>query len=262
MLENEQLVMDYAVKTVDSPLACLDTRAAARRFLNDLDSGRWDWRPEEAEFIVMCMENLFCHQKGEAIDGSPLRGQPFLLQPWEKFCVYNIFGFYLPGAMIRRFLEAFHMLPRKSGKTPYNTAMGWSAGLKYAKSNSNIKAVAGSMKQNMEGFGFLSYNLHRLGLTVHEDMAHGLRVPDSSLGHSFSGAIWDGYISFDALAYRPDLFDAFNANIILLDELELYRNATPYTRLGDASKAYRNKLLSMITTAGDNGSGFCAQHMT
>lgn len=262
MLENEQLVMDYAVKTVDNPLACIDTRAAARRFLNDLNSGRWDWRPEEAEFIVMCMENLFCHQKGEAIDGSPLRGMPFLLQDWEKFCVYNIFGFYMPGTMIRRFLEAFHMLPRKSGKTPYNTAMGWSAGLKYAKSNSIIKTVAGSMKQNMEGFGFLSYNLHRLGLTVHEDMAHGLRTLDSSLGHSFSGAIWDGYISFDALAYRPDLFDAFNANIILLDELELYRNATPYTRLGDASKAYRNKLLSMITTAGDNGSGFCAQHMT
>ena len=85
MLENEQLVLDYAVKTVDSPLACIDTRAAARRFLNDLDSGRWDWRPEEAEFIVMCMENLFCHQKGEAIDGSPLRGTPFLLQDWEKF---------------------------------------------------------------------------------------------------------------------------------------------------------------------------------
>ena len=39
MLENEQLVLDYAVKTVDNPLACIDTRAAARRFLNDLDSG-------------------------------------------------------------------------------------------------------------------------------------------------------------------------------------------------------------------------------
>lgn len=261
MAKNEQLVLDYAVRTVDDPLSCQDVRAAARRFLNDLDSGRWDWHPEEAEFIILCMETLFCHQKGEAIDGSPLRGTPFLLQDWEKFCVYNIFGFYLPGTMIRRFLEAFHMLPRKSGKTPYNTAMGWSAGLKYAKSNSNIKAVAGSMKQNMEGFGFLSYNLHRLGLTVHEDIAHGLRVLDSSLGHSFSGAIWDGYISYDALAYRPDLFDAFNANIILLDELELYKNSTPYTRLGDASKAYRNKLLSMITTAGDKGSGFCAQHM-
>lgn len=261
MAKNEQLVLDYAVRTVDDPLSCQDVRAAARRFLNDLDSGRWDWRPEEAEFIILSMESLFCHQKGEAIDGSPLRGTPFLLQDWEKFCVYNVFGFYLPGTMIRRFLEAFHMLPRKSGKTPYATSMCWSAGLKYAKSFSNIKTVAGSIKQNMEGFGFLSYNLHRLGLTAHEDMAHGLRTLDSSLGHSFSGPIWDGQIAYEALAYKPELFDAFNANIIHLDELELYRNATPYTRLSDATKAYRNKLICMTTTAGDKGSGFCAQHM-
>lgn len=262
MLENELLVLDYAKRTVDNPLACIDTRAASRRFLNDLDSGRWDWRPEEAEFIVLTIETLFCHIKGEAIDGRPLAGTPFLLQDWEKFCIYNIFGFYLPDTIIRRFLEAFHMLPRKSGKTPYATSTCWSAGLHYAKSNSNIKAVAGSIKQNMEGFRFLSTNLHRLGLTRQEDLAHGLQALDSSLGHSFSGPIWDGHISYDALAYKPDLFDAFNANIIHLDELELYRNATPYTRLTDATKAYRNKLIMMTTTAGDNGSGFCAQHMT
>ena len=160
------------------------------------------------------METLFCHQKGETIDGTPLRGKPFLLQPWQKFCIYNIFGFYIPDTMIRRFLEAFHMLPRKSGKTPYATSMSWCAGLKYAESYSIIKTVAGSMKQNMEGFGFLSYNLHRLGLTAVEDPAHGLRVLDSSLGHSFSGTIWDGQISFEALAYKPDVFDAFNANIV------------------------------------------------
>ena len=114
MLENEQLVLDYAKRTVDDPLSCLDVRAAARRFLNDLESGRWDWRPVEAEFVVMTIESLFCHQKGEAIDGRPLRGTPFILQDWQKFCLYNIFGFYLPDTMIRRFLEAFEMLDRRS----------------------------------------------------------------------------------------------------------------------------------------------------
>lgn len=112
MLDNEVLVLDYAKRTVDSPLACLDTRAAAKRFLSDLDSGRWDWRPEEAEFVVRTIEALFCHMKGEDISGRPLRGTPFLLQPWQKFCLYNLFGFYIPDTMIRRFLEGFHMLPR------------------------------------------------------------------------------------------------------------------------------------------------------
>lgn len=44
-------------------------------------------------------------------------------------------------------------------------------------------------------------------------------------------------ISFEALAYKPDIFDAFNANIVLLDELELYKNAIPYGRLKDARSA-------------------------
>ena len=256
---NEQLVLDYAKRTVDDPLSCADVRAAARRYLNDLDSGRWDFRPEPAEQIILTIENLFCHQQGEDLMGRPIRGKPFLLQPWQKFCTYNKFGFYFPGTEIRRFLESFIMVPRKNGKTPYQTAEIWAAGLMYARSFSKVKTVAGSLMQNMEGFRFLSYNLHRLGLTVQEDPVHGLKILDSSLGHSFSGAIWDGMISFDALAFKPDLFDAFNANLILLDELELYKNAVPYTRLRDATKAYRNKLIAAITTAGDNGLGFCAQ---
>ena len=84
---------------------------------------------------------------------------------------------------------------------------------------------------------------------------------DSSLGHSFSGPVWEGQIDFEALAYKPDIFDAFNANIIHLDELELYKNAIPYGRLKDATKGYSNKLILATTTAGDDGTGFCAQRM-
>lgn len=256
---NDRLVAEYAERTVDDPMSCTDVRAAARRYLTDRDSGRWDFRPEEAEMVIMTIEQLFCHQQGEDLYGRPLRGKPFLLQPWQKFCVYNIHGFFMPGTEIRRFLEAFLMLARKNGKTPFATALNWATALKYCRSFSKVKTVAGSLQQNMEGFRFLSYNLHRLGLTMNEDPVHGLRVLDSSLGHSFSGPVWDGMVSFDALAFKPEIFDAFNANIIHLDELELYKNATPYTRLGDATKAYRNKLVTCTTTAGDNGVGFCAQ---
>lgn len=260
-MTRENAVIAYAEATAADEFANLDRQAAARRFLRDLEECRFDWHPEEAEEISLLIETLFAHMKGEAIDGTPLRGRPFLMQPWQLFCVYNLFGFYMPGSRIRRYLEGFVMAPRKSGKTPWAIATTWSAGLKYSASASIIKTVAGSTRQNMEGFGFLSYNLHRLGLTVAEDPIHGLQAWDSSLGHSFRGPIWNGSIDFDALAYKPDLFDAFNANLIYLDELELYKNAVPYTRLSDATKAYRNKLILATTTAGDNGTGFCAQHM-
>ena len=253
--------MGYAETAAISPRACLDVQAACKRFLADLQDSRWDFRTDMAESIIEIIETLFCHQQGEDLSGRPMRGKPLILEPFQLFIIYNLCGFFLPGTDIRRYQEAMWMLARKNGKTPFATAFCWAMGLWYSKSFSKIKTVAGSMKQNMEGFGFLSYNLHRLGLTVIEDAAHGLRVLDSSLGHSFSGSIWEGQISFEALAYKPDIFDAFNANIVLLDELELYRNAIPYGRLKDATKAYSNKLILAVTTAGDDGTGFCAQRM-
>lgn len=258
---HEKIVMGYAETTAISPRACLDVQAACKRFLADLQDPRWDFRTDMAESIIEIIETLFCHQQGEDLSGRPMRGKPLILEPFQLFIIYNLCGFFLPDTDIRRYQEAMWMLARKNGKTPFATAFCWAMGLWYSRSFSKIKTVAGSMKQNMEGFGFLSYNLHRLGLTVIEDAAHGLRVLDSSLGHGFSGSIWEGQISFEALAYKPDIFDAFNANIVLLDELELYKNAIPYGRLKDATKAYSNKLILAVTTAGDDGTGFCAQRM-
>lgn len=259
--DNEAIVKAWAEATANDDAACEDLRCAARRYLADREDPRWEFRRQLPEFLISTIEALFCHQQGEDLSGRAMRGSPFLLQPWQKFVCYCIGGFFYPGTDIRRFSEALLMLSRKNGKTPFATAIIWVLGLWYSASASKIKTVAGSLKQNMEGFGFLSYNLHRLGLTVNEDPRHGLRVLDSSLGHSFSGPIWKGHISFEALAYKPDIFDAFNANLIHLDELELYRDAVPYGRLRDATKAYANKLIIATTTAGDNGQGFCALRM-
>lgn len=259
---HESIVLDYARDTVDSPDACLDTQAAARRYLADLRNPMWNFRTGMAETIIEIIESLFCHQQGEDLLGRPLRGKPLILEPFQLFVIYNVCGFFYPGTDLRRFQEVLAMLARKNGKTPFATSFCWAVGLWYARSFSKIKTVSGSMKQNMEGFGFLRYNLRRLGLTMDIDPAHGLRMLDSSLGHSFEGPIWDGQISFEALAYKPDVFDAFNANVVLLDELELYKNAIPYGRLKDATKAYGNKLIMAVTTAGDDGTGFCAQRVS
>ena len=137
----------------------------------------------------------------------------------------------------------------------------WSLSLWYRMSGARQKTVAGSLKQGLESFDFLKYNLHRLGLTVDENRLTGLRTLDSSLGHKFEGEIWDGFVSLETLAFKPDLFDSFNANLVYLDELEAYDSPVPYGRLKDAMKAYSSKLILVTSTAGDNGQGFAAQHV-
>ena len=41
----------------------------------------------------------------------------------------------------------------------------------------------------------------------------------------------------------------------------MYKNSIPYGRLKDATKAYGNKLILATTTAGDDGTAFCAQRV-
>ena len=116
-------VLRYARDTWDDKGIEELQRLGARRFLDDLDSGHWDFRPALAEFCIETMTGLFAFSQGERLDGSPLRGQPLELMPWHLFCTYNICGFYLPGTEIRRFTEAGIFAPRKSVKTTWAEAL-------------------------------------------------------------------------------------------------------------------------------------------
>ena len=41
------------------------------------------------------------------MQGYLLRGRPFLLEPWQKFIVYNLLGFFHKGTILRKYKEAF-----------------------------------------------------------------------------------------------------------------------------------------------------------
>lgn len=235
-------------------------RLGCKRFLDDLESGRWDFRPALPEFVIEMQTGLFSFSQGERLDGSPLRGQPFELVPWQIYCDYAICGFYESGTELRRFTEADIFAPRKTVKTVYGTSLIDSLALWYRLSGAKCKSVAGSLKQGMEGFDWNVYNFKRLGLVADNNPPGKLRLLNSSLGHSIEGEIWGGFIDLETLAFKPELFDSFNASFVHLDELELYKNAIPYTRLRDGMKAYRNKLLLCTFTAGDDGNGFAASH--
>ena len=96
-----------------------DVVNACRRFLSDLERPDLEFRETEPDAAVSIIEGFFVHRKGEKPDGTPLLGEPFLLEPWEIFIVYNLLGFWNAGTNIRRFVEAFIMLGRKNGKTSF-----------------------------------------------------------------------------------------------------------------------------------------------
>ena len=79
-------VLAYAEQTAADEGICDLTRLTCRRFLDDLDSGRWIFRAALPEFCVEIMTGLFAFSQGERLDGTPLRGSPLELMPWQLLC--------------------------------------------------------------------------------------------------------------------------------------------------------------------------------
>ncbi len=240
----------------------LEIRQACQRYLDDLASGRWDFRPEPPNEIIAIIETTMCHQKGEFLDATPLRGTPFLLMPYHKFIIYNIMGFYIQGSQERRFKEALDFVPRKNIKTTFAAALAWALALYERRSGSQVYEVGGALAQAMQGFDFLRYNIKREKLTTDDDPVNGLRIVDNNMEHSISGDLGEeGFLSINALASSTDNHDSFNCNIVIADEMHTYKSAKQYQVLKDATKAYTNKLVIGISSGGDLATGFCAKRV-
>jgi len=254
--KNYDIVLEYAKSIVEGRKeACKEIKQACRRFLKDLKNPAYEFRTRDAEFVIQILEKTFVHQKGEDMEGRPLRGRPFLLEPWQKFVVYNLLGFYHKGTELRRFKEAFIMIPRKNGKTPFVAALAWGIGLLERRSGAEIVIVGALLKQALQSFNFLLYNLKQMGEAVN------FRILDNNQEHSIYSELGDGYMRIETLAGNSDRMDSLNTLVQILDELHLYKSPSQYNTIKESGKAYRNSLCIGITTAGDNPNSFCYNRM-
>lgn len=244
-------------------IANKDRVLACKRFLRMAEEGRYDVRPKDADFVIGIIEKTFRHRQGQDLRGRPMRGKPFLLEPWEKLCVYGMLVFYKPGTQERLVKEAFIFIPRKNGKTIFVSALAYALALLERESGSKVYVVGAALKQARETFDNWQYNVERVLYTSRKEaQKDGWRILDNNMDHVIShDALAGGSISLIALASNPDGQDSFNANIVIADEIHAYKTPKQYNILKEATKAYTNKLVIGITTAGDDGTSFCAQRL-
>ena len=249
--------------TSGKKVAGKEVEQACQRFLDDLQRTDIELRPRDPNAVCSIMEGFFVHQQGEDMHGKPLLGEPFLLQPWQVFVVVNLMGWYYTGTDERRFKEGWIQVARKNGKTSFIAALSFAVGIIQRRSGSKIYIVANALKQTLEAFNFLKFNIERRGLKDDPD----IRVLDNSFNHSIDYKFRDeegrpdGILSINALASNPDSQDSFNCNFAIADEVAAYKKAAQYNRFKEAMKAYRNKLMVGITTAGDNANSFGYRRM-
>ena len=258
--KNWPAVLEYAESIRDGrKIACEELKQAVDRFFRDLDNPEYEMDPKAPEFCIGIIEKTLCHQQGEKLDGTPLRGTPFLLEPWQKFIIYNLVGFKLAGTDIVRFHEALVFVPRKQGKTAWAGSLAWALSLWYRKSGAKMYIASAALMQSLETFNFLSYNIRRMG----EDAKDGgsTKIIDNNNEHSLTAELPDGSFFIRALAANPDSQDSLNANICIVDEIHALKQPKQYNLFKEAQKAYTNKLLIGISTAGDNEQAFLGQRL-
>ena len=231
------------------------------RFLKDIERDDMELRSREPDLVISIIEKTMVHKQGETLSGEPLMGKPLRLELWQIFLVYNLLGFYYKGTDERRYKEAFIMIPRKNGKTTFIAALAWGVALLERKSGATIYIVAGSQKQACQSFDFILHSLRA------SHMIEDFRVLDNNAEHSISYQFKDdagqpvGSVRIEALAANPDAQDSFNCNIAIADEIHNFKKASQYNRFKEAMKAYTNKLMIGITTAGDNQNSFCYRRL-
>lgn len=259
-MNNWEEVLSYAEDIrFGKKIACKENKQAVERFFRDLDNPAYEIDHKAPEFCIGIIEKTLCHQQGEKLDGTPLQGEPFLLLPFHKFIIYNLVGFKLRGTDVVRFHEALIFIPRKNVKTTFAAALAYALSLWYRKSGSKCYIASAALIQSLESFNFLKYNVRRMG----EDQKDGghIKILDNSVDHVLDCNLGDGSFFIRALAANPDAQDSLNANICICDEIHAFKQPKQYNLFKECQKAYTNKLLIGISTAGDNEQGFLGNRL-
>lgn len=252
-----QRAINYANGVLDGSIAaCEDKILEAKRFLRDIENPRFYLNEEVIDISVNFIEKVVVHYQGESVKAVSLRNKPMELQEWQMFVVVNVMGFYKTGTIETRFKEAMVFIPRKQGKTAFTASLALCKSLIERMSSSKCYIVANSIKQSLEAFGFIRYNVERW-----KDKR--ISIKDNNSEHSITGDFGkDGSFFVQALANDESRLDALNGNFIIMDEAHTMRNSKKYGLMKKTMSAYRNKLLFIISTAGDIPNGFLANRLT
>lgn len=215
--------------------------------------GAW-FDPEAAQLALDFFPECVRHVEGEKA------GQPFVLEPWQRAVVANLFGWKrkdLLGRTVRRYREALIYVPRKNGKTP------WMAGLAlfvlFADDEAGQQNYIAAESREQAGKLFR----HAKGMVAREpELASRCRVygGTAAAGQAKSIVKRDDETSFlQVISADADSQHGGNSHLVIVDELHAQpdRELIDVLTTSTASLNRKQTLVIYITTADFQRESIC-----
>ncbi|MGY2133643.1 terminase large subunit [Hymenobacter sp. HD11105] len=218
-------------------------RLACERHLRDLENGheRGLFFSEKVAGAAVKFYSFLTHNKGK------WAGQPLTLEPWQQFIIASVFGWKRADGT-RRFRESYTEVARKNGKSTFSSGVGLQLLVADGEAGAEIYTAATKKEQARIVFGD-AQNMARKSTAL----ARSIKVQQHSI---FAPATLSKMVPMSADAKTED---GLNPHGIIIDEYHAHPNDELYGVLKSATGARTQPLLTIITTAGFNKLGPCAQ---
>lgn len=196
--------------------------------------------PEAAErFINFCS---LCHH----FEGR-LAGKPFILDPWQQFIAWNVFGWKKVSNGKRRFSTAYIEIAKKNGKSLFSSAVQLYTLSPYDEEPApQVYSVATTKDQAKIVFKGASEMVATSPILKNK---YEVRVT------SIYCPATNGF--FKALASDAKKQDGWNVHACSMDEFHEHPDDSMYGNMESAMSARDQALMMVITTAGFNTASAC-----
>lgn len=197
------------------------------------DAGLCRYDPAAAERVCKFIETYCCH-----VEGS-LAGEPYILPPWQRAIVQNLFGWLRPDGR-RRYREAMVYVPKKNSKSSLFATVGLYCLTSDGEAGAQVYSIAAEKEQ-----AGLIFRIMRAMVERSTELSANLNPLPSfkCIEYSKTNSI---YKALSAESYSKN---GLNVSCCLSDEVCCQKDKELINNMQTAMKTRRNPLMLHISTA-------------
>jgi len=200
-------------------------------------AGECTFDEEAAGNALAFIEECCTHVKGE------LAREPFVLKPWQRAMVANLFGWKRKDGT-RRYREALVYVPRKNGKTTLLAAI--IAYVLFADGEPGAELYSAAADRDQAKLVFAQV----------KGMVHNEPVLESA-ATVYQNSVVVGGSSYKAISAEAGTKHGYNSHLVVVDELHAQPNRELVDVLMTSTGARRQPLTIHITTADFDRESIC-----